>query len=546
MNRLSKLQIRAKVLSVISEIKSLKVFNEAALKKFTGEFAQIEDRETLFDIFIKEFIKMDEQEYVFSSCVLKEVVSTDYINDKVFEYLKSTALSDDSKYKLVQLLRITGGNCNFNEIPSYFEHPENVLDMETKKLLESAVFNPESMLDFLDFVSAVSKKDGNILLKSLKQDYEGDILANIIYPILYSDFDDDFKLEAVEILAESKSSIAIEPFNYLIATSENTEIVSACKTGLKKLKLAGASIEKADEYFKSIVKDSLPAEFFTTIPDGNGMQALLISRRHKKNGKYSLAAVVVSNQKGIIDCFGFFNISQEELIKVLGKFYRTEGKYKVLPEYVKTKVNEAIALTIKTKRKFPYEFICWSAMLSDIKPLDFDFETYADNKCKQQLVKKDDILSILTKEYTLRWFITSDENEQIKELTDLFYGTDDIDIDFINKNIREREDLIFTEESILLWKNRIYNLIYLLRNNCLLKEADIFYTILKNEDYFNLFKFVILQRSIFTFFITQKENSKESLLTTNIFKKRNTQVQKYDVKKLDKLIDIMKRNRIDG
>ncbi len=546
MTQLSKLQIRAKVMSAISEIKSLKVFNEDALEKFVHEFSQIEDKEAIFDIFIKEFIKMNETEYAFSSCVLKEIVPVEYINEKVFEYLKSNALSDDSKYKLVQLLRITGGNCNYNEIPSYFENPQEVLDLETKKLLENAVFNPEAMLDFLDFISAVSKKDRTILLESLKQDYQGDILANIVYPILYSDFEDKFLLDAIEILADSKSSIAIEPFNYLIDTSNNEEIVNSCKTGLKKLKLAGASKEKADEYFKNIIKNSVPAEFFTTIPDGNGMQALLASRRNTKNGKYLLAAIVTNNQSGIIDCFGFFNISQEELIKVLGKFYQTEGKYKVLPEYIKTKVNEAIDLTIKTKRKFPYEFICWNPIFSDIGTLDFDLESYAEKNCKQQLVKKDDILNLLTKEYTLRWFITPSEHAQIKSLTDLFYNTENIDISFINKNLRENENLIYTEETLNLWKNRIFNLIYLLRNNSLLKEADIFYTMLKNEEYFEMFKFVILQRSIFNHFVTLKENSKESLLTTNIFKKKSAESHKYDIKKINNLIDIMKRNWIDG
>ena len=78
--------------------------------------------------------------------------------------------------------------------------------METQKLLENAVFNPEAMLDFLDFVYAVPKNDKQLLLASLKEDYKGDVLANIVYPILYADFDDEFKLLAIDILSESKSS----------------------------------------------------------------------------------------------------------------------------------------------------------------------------------------------------------------------------------------------------------------------------------------------------------------------------------------------------
>lgn len=544
MSQLSKLQIRAKVLSVISEIKSSATYNEDSLSNFIDELNNIDDKETLFDIFIKEYIKMDENEYVFSGCILKNIIPKEYINDKVLEQLKSNILSDESKYKLVQLLRLVGSECNYNEIPSYFENPEEVLDKETKKLLENAVFNPEAMLDFLDFVSAVSAKDRNLLLDSLKLDYEGDVLANIIYPVLYSNYDDSFILEVINILSDSKSSLAIKPFNYLIETSSNQEIINACKTGLKKLKLAGATEEKANNYFQNIVKDTTPSEFFTTIPDGNGNQALLISRQNQK-GKYILVAVVTNDKAGIIDCFGFFNISQEELIKVIGKFYKSEGKYKVKPEYIKTKIEEAIDITIKAKHKFPYEFICWNTFTSDLDILDTDLKTYIETNCKQQLISKNDMLNLLTKEYTLRWFITPSENEIIKIFVEDIYNEDEPNIENINEKIKDSIDKIFDEKELSIWQNRFYNLIYLLRNNSLLKEADNFYTILKNNELFTLFKLVIIQRSIFNYYVGLKENIKESFFTTNIFSKKNATSKSYDIKKIEKIINILKRQWID-
>ena len=544
MSQFSKLQIRAKVLSVISEIRSSSTYNEDSLTSFIDELKNIEDKETLFDIFLKEYIKMEENEYVFSGCILKNIVPKEYINDKVLEQLKSNVLSDESKYKLVQLLRLVGSECNYNEIPSYFENPEEVLDKETKKLLESAVFNPEAMLDFLDFVSAVSAKDRNLLLDSLKLDYEGDVLANIIYPVLYSNYDDSFILEVINILSDSKSSLAVKPFKYLIETSSNQEIIKACRTGLKKLKLSGATEEKAYEYFRNIVKDTIPAEFFTTIPDGSGNQALLLSRQNKKE-KYILVAIVINDKSGIIDCFGFFNISKEELIKVIGKFYKSEGKYKVKPEYVKTKIEEAIDITIKTKHKFPYEFICWNTFTSDLNVLDTDLKTYIETNCKQQLISKNDMLNLLTKEYTLRWFITPSENILIKLLVDGIYKEDEPNIEDINEKIKDIIDKIFDEKEVIIWQNRFFNLIYLLRNNSLLKEADNFYTILKNNDLFTLFKVVIIQRSIFNYYVGLKENIKESFFTTNIFSKKNATSKSYDIKKIEKIINILKRHWID-
>ena len=74
MAELSKLQIRAKVLSVISEIKSSANYDEDLLKRFIAELSEIDDKNTIFDIFIKEFIKMSENEYMFSGLIIKALV----------------------------------------------------------------------------------------------------------------------------------------------------------------------------------------------------------------------------------------------------------------------------------------------------------------------------------------------------------------------------------------------------------------------------------------------------------------------------------------
>lgn len=545
MTSLSKLQIRAKVLSVIAEIKTTENYNRENLDLFTKNLEEIDDRQALFDIFIKEYIKMEEKAYTFSACLLKNLVPVDYINDKALESLKSTTLSDDAKYKLVQLLRIAGGSCNYNDLPAYFENPEEILDMETKKLLENAIFNPEAMLDFLDFISAVSKRDRSLLLNSLKQDYRGDELANIVYPILYSNFEDDFILEAIDLLGESKSSLALNPFEYLINTSNNEEVVNACKTGLKKLRLAGATAEKAEAYFRNIIKDSKPAEFFTTIPDGNGNQALLTSRLNK-TGSYSLAAIVINDTLGVIDCFGFYNISENEFVKVIEKFYKSEGRYNVNPSYIKTRINEAVKLTIENKRTFPYEFICWCPLTCDVAPLNTTIEEDVNSNSKIEETKKDILLDLLTKDYTLRWFITPNENKNIKDLTDYIYNQDNLDVEDLNKEIKNKINDIFDENNSKIWNSRITNLIYLLRNKQLEKEANIFYTMLKTEDLYKIFKQVLVQRSIFSYFISIKENQKDSFFSSNIFKKKNTNEPKYDIKKINSIIDKLKRSWIDG
>ncbi len=541
MATLSKLQVRAKVLSVISEIKSLQNYSEELLNKFVAELSEIEDRSVLFDILIKEFIKMSEQEYMFASCIIKALVSLEYVQEKVFELLKSNAYSDDAKYKLVQLLRSVGSNSAFDAIPQYFENPEEVLDMETQKLLESAVINPEAMLDFLDFIYAVPQKDKKLLLSSLIEDYSGDVLANIVYPILYADFDDEFKMYVIDILSESKSSLAIAPFKYLLEITDNDEIKDACTLALKKLKLSGATEQKAVDYYNDIVKALKVSKFYTTIPDGNGNQALLISRK-SSNDKYVFEAVVINDRLGIVDTFGFFNISKGEFDKIVAKFYSAEGKYQVTPEYVKYRINYALEISKSKKRTLPYEFVCWDILTKDILPLDESLMSLVDSSLNYVDISPKSIVELLTKDFTLRWYIKSDENSVLKKLLEELYSLETLDIDQINNKIYSFENLVFDESTMALWKDRLYNLIYLLYVNSKKTESVMFYSLLKSELNLNLFKSIILQRSIFNHFVALKENLKESKSIVNIFKKRNNSNDELDMNKIENIIEFLKKS----
>lgn len=544
MSELSKLQIRAKVLSVISEIKTINSFNEETLNKYINELKEINDRNTLFDIFLKEFIKLSEKEYMFSSLLLKELVSADYIQEKVFDILKSNAYSDEAKYKLVQLLRVIGSNSAYDTIPQYFENPDEVLDLETQKLLDNASVNPEAMLDFLDFVYAVPNNDKKLLLASLKEDYQGDMLANIIYPILYSNFDDDFKLDVIDVLAESKSALAIDAFEYLMKISENEQIINACALGLKKIKFAGATVEKATQYFQNAIKEVKPAEFYTTIPDGNGNQALLISRVNNTK-KYVFGAVVINDNFGIIDCFGFYDISQNEFEKIVNKFYKSDGKYQVCAEYIKTRINEALDVSIKNKKTLPYEFICWNILTKDIAPLEISIKDFVDNNVKTKQLTKDELLELLTKDYTLRWFVNTDESEILKRTVNEIYSKTELDDEYLKQCHNTVLNELFNEENINIWKNNLYNLIYLLYTNSEEENASEFYTMLKDEKLFNLFKSVLVQRSIFNHFVTLKENLKQLESTVNIFKKKVASNSEYKIDKVQNIIDYLEKSWLD-
>ena len=60
-----------------------------------------------------------------------------------------------------------------------------------------------------------------------------------------------------------------------------------------------------------------------------------------------------------------------------------------------------------------------------------------------------------------------------------------------------------------------------------------------------LFKQILVQRSVFSHFVLLKDNSKEPFITTNIFRKKNSPEYKYDTKKLEKIISLLRKSWID-
>lgn len=545
MSVFSKLQIRALILLLISKSNSLIEPNNLNFALLYKEIENIDDVKTIVDVIIKEYPKVNEIESQFCIYILKQLKINEYIYDKIVSFIKVDALSDNLKYKYIELLSELNLKNKLKDIPFYFDNPEKIVDIETKKLMERAEFNPEAMLDFLDFISSVSDEDAIILLESLSQDFKGNPLANIIYPILYSDFSDNIKLKVIDILSESKSSLSVAPFEYLIEVSENTDIINACKSGLKKLKLSGVNKEQAQEYLKNIIKAYKPMECYSTIPDGAGSQAILITRADD-NGRYIILALVISDNLGIMDCFGFYNIKLNEVLKIVAKFYKTEGKYKVNTDYIKYRVNKAIEKTISDKKLFPYEYICWSNVISDFNTIESIPEKFINDNCSLIDLNKDFVLSFLTNDYTLRWFISPSDNKGIMSIVDYIYSLDDLDINLITNFAKNKINEVFDDVTLINWKSKFYNLIYILVNNNLVQDANVFYTILKTENLFALFKSIIVQRSIFSYFVKENENLKETERTSNIFRKKNLDENKLDKAKINAIINVLKKNWING
>ena len=130
-------------------------------------------------------------------------------------------------------------------------------------------------------------------------------------------------------------------------------------------------------------------------------------------------------------------------------------------------------------------------------------------------------------------------------ILDEIYNCSNINIEFVNELIKNNISNVFDDITRKTWIKRIEHCAYLLDTNMKKKEALIFYTLLYNVELFKIFEMVLIQRSIFNHFISLRELSKESILTTNIFRKKQAEKNKYDIKKIECVIKLLKKNWIN-
>ena len=312
--------------------------------------------------------------------------------------------SNQAKIFALDLLRDIDANWTYEECDKYIDNPEELVEADTKKILDNAIINPEVQIDFLDFLSSLPDNDKVILLKSLGEDYSKDELANMLVPVFLSMSDTDAGKTALDILGSSKSQLAYHALNSALDTIDES-LLPAVKKNLSILKLSGIREDNSAEFYKNILKNSKPYKFCITYPDGHGNQAVIVSRINKQ-GKIQFVAIVIDDYKGVRDCFGFNEISKFECNTIIERFYRGQRALDLQPGVLKSILIEAEKLA---KHKIPYEYLCWKNLLADIKPQPLKL----DYKIKK--LTNDEFEDILKYDFTDYWFLNSSYSDEFED-----------------------------------------------------------------------------------------------------------------------------------
>ena len=349
--QLNPFELKAEITKLLEKLKGINDLENYEIHYRTLDAQS--DKKIIVKLLFKEIANLKDDGKIIKF-LLKRYADRNELTERLWAMVKSNIASNMSKIFALDLLRDIDSGWSYDTCDAYLDNPEEFVDEDTKKLLATAILNPEVQLDFLDFLNSLTAEDKVILLKSLGQDYEKDELANILIPVFLSQPDSEAGKTAIEILGNSKSQLAYHALNTAMDyVPENIKPI--VKKNISTLKLSGIREDNSIEFYKKILENSKPYKCCITYPDGHGNIAVIISRINK-SGKVQFVAIVIDDYRGIRDCFGFNEITKFECNTIIERFYREEKEIYLQPEVIKTLLHQAEIISHKSNNwLIPYE-----------------------------------------------------------------------------------------------------------------------------------------------------------------------------------------------
>ena len=530
---MNKIQIKAEILTTLA---ALSTSPKPDVKLIT-DLKNIEDKKFVIDILMRELVNANEQKAILICWVLTELIDKEQLTDELWNVIKEPEYNDHVKMIAFNLLKDLGNKVEYEMISGYFEQFNELINEETKQLLESAIMNPEAQIDFMDFVNALSDSDKLVLIKSLEEDYAYDSLANILIPVFLYYMGTEVGYTALEILGRSKSQLAYHALeNAKSFASESLQ--SRINKALSELKMSGIRVDKTEEFYKNILKESKPYKTYVSFPDGHGNMAIIFSRK-RENGSLQFLAIVINPRWGILDSFGFNVMTEQDFYRIVDKFYNYQERYEIPAGVAKYLLNQAEENAHTNGEPIPYEYICWQSIL-----LDVEEEKPEVNLEKKELNQKD-VDKLCLSEFVQNWFfdeITSDTFNAFIEKLSKELKENNFDIDY-DKFIADNFDSIYTAPE-LAYKLITFNIAAYLR---LIKEdkefAEIFYSLGSNYQFLTN----IIRKSIYEYYVGKRYILKNQRKASNLFEKPvKSESDDFKLLQLDLIISSIEARWVDN
>lgn len=517
--QLNKIQLKAEVLTAITRLQTLQ--DATKVDELLYVLDNQTDKKAVLDTLMRELVKTNEQKAYILCFLLHRLCEKDQLENALWNTLKSPTVSDYVKTVVLNILKDLGNKVDYDNLEKYFESPEDVIDADTKQLLHTAIMNPEAQIDFLDFLYSLSDADAKALVQSLADDYTEDALANILIPVFLHDPSSRAAQIALDELGQSKSQLALHA---LLEAKEyvDEEFLPAIKRNISALKLSGVREDNTLDFYKEVLSESKPYESYSSYPDGHGNQALIFSRE-REDETIQLVATVVSDKWGIVDCFGFNQITKKDFKRIVERFYGDDLPVFINHTVLKTLLMKAEETVHKHGELMSYEYICWRNLLHDIPTEPVPMQYILEDKFEKKTLTKKELDKICLAEETQKWFLDTDFSIKFYDFTEKLnnnFKKDNYDID-LDEAIDEDLHKLIDKNEEKIWAKRIMNVAYLkyLANEKNL--AGLFYALYFDEDAKEELFRNIIRKSIYEYYVSIKFKLDSANKTTNLFK-RNT------------------------
>lgn len=488
---LNPFEIKAEIVNLFEELKGVKNFEDYEVHYRLLDSQS--DKKIICKLLFKEINNSDSDKNLLKFLLLRYCPAKE-LSEKLWSIIKNSMTSNQAKIFALDLLRDIDSNWSYDECEQYLDNPEELVDADTKRILDNAIADPEVQIDFLDFLASLSDSDKVTLLKSLGNDYSKDELANMLVPVFMSMSDTEVGKVALDILGNSKSQLAYHALNSSLDFVDE-KLVPAVKRNLSILKIAGIREDNSLEFYKKLLKNSKPYKFCITYPDGHGNQAIIVSRT-TSGGNMQFVAIVIDDYHGIKDCFGFNNITRFECNTIIERFYRGQRALDIEPAILKSILINAEKLS---KHKMPYEYVCWRNLLADIEPKPLKLN-YKISQLSQKQFEE-----ILVYDFTDYWFLNSTYSDEFEEfLREIETISCEKYDEFIDQNV---EKVFYPEENII-WTNRILNCALLKHLAGEEKAAQNLYSLYNDKKLIRELYKNILRKSVYEYYFAKNDKER--------------------------------------
>ena len=265
--QLNPFEIKAEILNIITDCADED--NPVVLTHRVARLDNQADIQTIEKILFKELLNAKASKEKIIRFLLQRYVPKDKLINQLWSVLKNNMTSSEVKIIVLSYLRELETDWKYEDFESALGPDVDIVDNDTKTLLDTAIVNPEVQIDFLDFLNSVDARDKILLVKSLAEDYTEDALANILVPVFLSAPESEIGKEALELLGSSKSQLAYHALNTAYDFVSD-ELKPTVKKNLNLLKLSGIREDNSSEFYKKLLSGSRPYRCCATYPDGHG------------------------------------------------------------------------------------------------------------------------------------------------------------------------------------------------------------------------------------------------------------------------------------